>query len=182
MKVSLKDYEIQLANFVGDRRNSESKRMGLKNAYKYDGSNHQADEDSRVGARGELAVAKAMNWYYDGSVNTFKNGYDVYKVQVRTRKEKHYDLLVRSDDRDEDVFVLVIPQNDREFIIHGWQVAKKCKQKEFESKNNSRPVAYFYPQKLLNSMDTINTYLNENFKEQNTVQIEEDNTDPFNLD
>jgi hypothetical protein len=31
-------------------------------------------------------------------------------------------------------------------------------------------------------MDTINTYLNENFKEQNTVQIEEDNTDPFNLD
>ena len=182
MKVSLKDYEIHLANFVGDRRNSESKRMGLKNAYKYNKSNDQADEDSRVGARGELAVAKAMNWYYDGSVNTFKNGYDVYKVQVRTRKEKHYDLLVRPDDRDEDVFVLVIPQNEKDFIIHGWEVAKKCKRKEFESKNTSRPTAYFYPQGLLNPMDTLKEYLDKNFKEQSVAESQQNDTDPFNLD
>jgi hypothetical protein len=31
-------------------------------------------------------------------------------------------------------------------------------------------------------MDTINTYLDENFKEKNMVQTEEDDTDPFNLD
>ena len=80
------------------------------------------------------------------------------------------------------MFLYQLFLNDKDFIIHGWQVAKKCKQKEFESKNNSRPVAYFYPQKLLNPMDTINAYLDENFKEKNTVQTEEDNVDPFNLD
>jgi hypothetical protein len=55
-----------------------------------------------------MAFAKATRRYWSGSVKTFKAGSGVGNIQVRTRSREDYDLIVRDDDPDEDILVLVI--------------------------------------------------------------------------
>jgi hypothetical protein len=154
MVVKLESYEVDLGTFVGKRRYEESLRMGKKDAY---GFNKSADVSRMIdveGACGEVAFAKAMNFYYSGSVNTFKKGGDVGRIQVRTRSRHDYDLLIRNNDNDSSVFVLVTGKIP-EYIVHGWIYAKECKKKEYLKDYGNRPAAYFVPKSILKPLNTL---------------------------
>lgn len=106
MLVTLKWFEIAMAAEVGVRRKVESMRKSLKPLHEFAG-HHSFDIDI-MGACGELAVAKLMRLYWDGSVGTFKAN-DLQGWQVRTRISTHYEgLVLRDNDRDEDNTILVV--------------------------------------------------------------------------
>lgn len=92
-----------------------------------------------------MAFAKFVNKYWNGSVNTFKNGGDVGRFQVRTRSDHSYDLIIRPDDRDSDYFILVTGQAPV-FRVRGFILAADAKRmSECIQTYGGRPPAWFIP-------------------------------------
>lgn len=148
MQVNLEWFEVSRAALVGVSRNVEALRKGLQN------SRPTKDKDWDIhilGALGECAFAKATGRYWSGSVNTFKAGGDIGDIiQIRTRSKHHYDLIVRDDDKDDDLFVLVTG-GPHEFVVHGWMRAKDAKREEYRQNYGNYGDAYFVPKtRLLN--------------------------------
>lgn len=148
MKVILEWYELLFAASVGIRRNIEALEKKLPDLYGFDQNEWQTHIE---GACGEMAFAKGTGRYWSGSINTFRNGGDVGSIQIRTRSKPNYDLIVRPNDRDEDIFVLVIG-NAPAFSIIGWIRAKNAKRDEWLQTHGNRPPAYFVPQSRLHDI------------------------------
>lgn len=136
---------------VGVMRNVSAIRAGKTNQHGFDEDGWNIHIE---GACGELAAAKALNIYWDGSVNTFKKGADVGPYQIRTRSKHSYDLLVRNDDRDEDIFILVTGRAP-EFVVHGWLSGRDAKQDRFLKDHGNRHPAFFVPKSELRPLSTL---------------------------
>jgi hypothetical protein len=149
-RVSLEWYEYAMASDVGRMRSLASIRQGLKHKY---GMSTAGWTESIEGACGELAVAKALGIYWDGSVNTFKAP-DVGNLQVRTRSKDHYDLIVRPEDKSEDVFVLVTGVCP-DYVVHGWTTGADAKQGCYLQTYGNRPPAYFVPKDRLSPIEEL---------------------------
>lgn len=146
IKVKLTSYEVAMAEFIGTRRHNEAIAQGRRDTAGFKGDGL---EIHKQGASGETAFAKSMNFYYSGSVNTYKTGGDVGRIQVRTRSKHDYDLLIRSNDKDDDIFVLVTGLSPN-FLVHGYILGVDAKRQEYLQDHGNRPPAYFVPQyKLL---------------------------------
>jgi hypothetical protein len=103
------------------------------------------------GACGELAVAKLLNIYWPASVDTFLEVPDVGCLEVRTRRQDTYDLLVRDQDSDDRIYVHVtgvIPV----FTVWGWMWGGEAKHDRWKRSYAERPDAYFIPSKHLKPM------------------------------
>lgn len=144
--VTLTWFEVLHASMVGIRRQIEALKKNLPDAHGFNG-----DESWTVhieGACGEMALAKHRNLYWNASVNTFKKGADVLLLHVRTRSKPEYELIVRRDDPDQDVFVLVTGRCPT-YKIHGWIHGKEAKKTEWLKEHGGRPPAFFVPQSKL---------------------------------
>lgn len=108
-----------------------------------------------IGAFGEIAFCKALNIYWAATVKNF-HGSDVgANIQIRTSYFKSNRLIVRDKDKNTDVFVLVIGQENK-FNIIGWMMGSEAKNKKWLSDPTvaaNRIPAYFVPQSELHSMD-----------------------------
>lgn len=151
MNVSLEWFEISRAALVGVSRNVEALRKGYQQRLK---GKDESWERHVLGALGECAFAKATNRYWSGSVNTFKAADIGGNIQIRTRSQHSYDLIVRDDDHDEDVFVLVTG-GPQEFTIHGWMQAADAKKPRFKSNYGGYGEAFFVPQSALRPIDPL---------------------------
>lgn len=137
--------ELEVAAHVGVRRQIQAMRESRpdRHGYRGDGwSNHIE------GAAGEMAVAKLLNRYWNGSVGTFKEGGDVGEIQVRTRSRADYQLIVRPDDRDDDWFILVRGTSPTYSVI-GYIRGSAAKREEWLHDYGGRPHAYFVPDDAL---------------------------------
>jgi hypothetical protein len=150
-QVKLDEHDERLAYFVGNTRHDEAVKQGRRDCHGLDTAEGKGRSMHILGACGELSLAKAMNVYWNGTVNTFKFGGDVGDVQVRTRSESWYDLLVRRDDKDEDRFVLVTGQFPV-FNIKGWLFGRDAKREEWFQAHGGREKAYFVPKADLRPM------------------------------
>lgn len=117
-KVTMRWFEILLAAGVGVRR-----RL-LRYKKLEDGIPHEdtINEDSGwagdiEGAIAEMAFAKAMGLYWDGSVDSFKMP-DVKDIYVRWTEVESGHLPIRPKDKD-GVYVLVTGLAPY-FIVRGW--------------------------------------------------------------
>jgi|LauGreDrversion4_2_1035121.scaffolds.fasta_scaffold301304_3 hypothetical protein len=153
MKVELNIPEFLNAINIGVLRQCSSLRRGLKDAH---GAKSDNGWDMHIeGACGEAAVAKALNVYWSGTVDTFKLGGDLGKsIQVRTRSKDYYELIVRKDDRDDDIFVLVTGKAPK-FNVVGWTFGKNAKKQEWMQTHGGREAAWFVPQKELHDISSI---------------------------
>jgi len=115
--VRLEPHELLMGAEVAIRRRVASLERGLQDRYGYNGDHTW--EQEITSSLAELAVAKALGRYWDGSVNTFKRG-DVSRLQVRFTLHAEGRLIIRAEDADQDVFVLVIGLGPREFHVAGW--------------------------------------------------------------
>lgn len=100
------------------------------------------------GACGELAVCKLIGVYWDGGVDTFKLPDIGAKTQVRTRSSHSYELIVRGDDSDDEIFILATGKCPT-YRIHGYCYGRDGKKSEYSQTHGGRPAAYFVPQKAL---------------------------------
>lgn len=125
-----------------------------KDAYGFDG--HHGYEKHFLGAGGECAVALVLGMVWDAGINTFKSADLAGNIQVRTRSKHGYELLVRPDDKDDDIFVHVTCQAFPRFVIHGCLRGREAKQVNWLKDHGGRPAAYFVPNAaLLNIQDLI---------------------------
>ena len=148
MKVKLSWHELAMATEIGRLRNLANikyQRQDSTNQKRYDWHNHLE------GACGELAVAKALGRYWDGSVDTFKKP-DVCGFQVRTALS-HKNLIIRPIDSGDDNFVLVTG-NSPFYEIHGWIKGSEGKQDKFW-RTDVRAPAWFVPIEYLNPFETL---------------------------
>jgi hypothetical protein len=146
--VTLTDYELVQAATTGMLRQVSAIKREYNSAIK--GKEWQAHIE---GACGEVAVAKAMGRYWGGSVNTFKSGGDLDGTgwEVRTRSEHDYDLIVRDDDPDDRVFILVTGIAP-DYQVRGWMKAADAKRQEWRKDYGGHGAAFFVPSECLREM------------------------------
>ncbi len=151
MNVSLEWFEVSRAALVGVSRNVEAMRKGYRQKLR---GKDESWERHVLGALGECAFAKATNRYWSGSVNTFKAADVGDNIQIRTRSQHAYDLIVRDDDRDDDVYVLVTG-GPTDFTLHGWMRCSDAKSPKFKANYGNYGEAYFVPKSALHPMDPL---------------------------
>lgn len=140
--------ELLIGATIGVRRHIEAIRRGYRP--KHGMSDKKAWGAHIEGSCGELAYAKFAGVYWEGPINTFKKGGDVGDIQVRTRSKDEWDLIVRDDDDDKNVFVLVVGMAPIYRMV-GWLRAKDAKKEEYKQFYGNRPPAFFVPQNELKS-------------------------------
>lgn len=150
MQVTLNWYEAAMASDIGRMRQLSSVKSGLGDAHGFDGGGWTEHIE---GACGELALAKHLGVYWDGSVNTFHRD-DLPGIQVRTRSRHDYDLIVRDADSDDDIFVLITGRCPT-YTIRGWILGRDAKKWDFRVAHGNRPPAYFVPQGSLQCLSNL---------------------------
>lgn len=137
--------ELHMAANVGIARQIEAVRQRRPDCHGYDGDGWSVHIQ---GAAGELAVAKMLGWYWDGSVNTFRTAPDVGDVEVRTRSRHDYELIHRPDDDPTKAYVLVTGVAPY-LWVRGWRKGVDCRQPAWWKEHGGRPGAWFVPTRVL---------------------------------
>jgi hypothetical protein len=151
-RVILTNEERRAATQLGCRRHAEAVAAGRPDAHGFIGS-----EGLRMhieGAMGEIAAARALGVEFTPTCNTFKDPDLPYGIQVRTRSRHDYDLIVRDDDADAEMFVLVTGSNGS-YVVHGWMLGDEAKQDRWRRMHGGRPAAYFVPKNELRPLGTL---------------------------
>ena len=144
--------EVSTAVDVGKFRQIRSLQKNLKDKHGFNGDNGWTIHVE--GAAGEMAFAKVMNVYWNMACDVFKAPDIGGNVQIRTRSKDNYELIVRPDDSDTDVFVLVTGKAPN-FCVRGWIAGKDAKQAEWSKTYANRPAAFFVPQSELKDLSEL---------------------------
>jgi hypothetical protein len=123
IKVRLELYEMQLACLVGKARNLSALVKSSKDAYPSDSQNAWGQHIDGAGA--ELAFAKFIGLYWDGSVDTYRSGTgDLPFTHVDVKHSRDGKWKVKERDRGELVLVRgTMP----EYIIEAYCTAEDVK-------------------------------------------------------
>lgn len=147
IRVSLTPAELMLAATTGALRQAESMLHGRREA-RGAGEHQDGLYKHVLGACGEIAVARVLGRYWGGDVCTFTRADIGTSVQVKMRSRHDWDLIVRPDDDDAKVFVLVTGM-PTDICVHGWCYGRDAKRPEYLAPHGGRPEAYFVPQAAL---------------------------------
>jgi hypothetical protein len=146
--VELSLTEMLNAANVGIVRHHESTKRNHKFAHGFVENEKTALCIDIEGAMGEVCVAKVLDRYYEGTVNTFK-GADIGKdIQVRCRSKHDYDLIVRDDDNPNHFYIHVTGTAPN-YCVRGWMRGEDAKQPKYLAGHGGRVPAYFVPEKDL---------------------------------
>jgi len=151
MQVKLEWYEVAIAGFVGTLRRTESIRNNLNGQGK---GGHQPDWKNEIDSVcAEIAVGKGLNIYWAGTVNTFKDPDLGEYIQVRQTPKSHLRLIVRPNDNEDHIYVLVTGTTEvlrcPVFEIKGWISGKAAKEVGEWMNPGGQDYAWFVDQKHL---------------------------------
>lgn len=155
MIVTLTWAEMQLAYLVAGQRRIMNMKKGLSGRYGAP-EGEGSEELDLIAARGEMAVAKALNLFWTGTVGDY-GAVDVGgMVEVRTRTKKWHALILHPGDNDNLPFVLADASSPPQIRLAGWIMARDGKRKEFwgDPSGKNRP-AYFVDQEHLRPMEEL---------------------------
>lgn len=148
VRITITAEEFVRCAAVGMRRFESSSAQGHNHASTYRRSFIKRLEEETVGAVGELAFAKYREIPWDGSVDTFHNVPDVAGVEVRATAYEDGHLVIRDNDADDRIFVLVTGSAP-EVEIRGWIRGIDAKRDEFLRDPHGYRQAWFVPQGAL---------------------------------
>lgn len=151
--ITLTWHEVAMASEIGRLRQLAALKAKRVDQHGFTGDGWSEHIE---GACGELAVAKALGRYWDGSINTF-TGDDLPGLQVRTRSSHHYDLLVRPQDKDMTIWVHVTGRCPN-YVVHGWLTSHDAKQPVYLKSYGNRPPAYFVPATALRPLSELSRH------------------------
>lgn len=148
----LKEIKSKEPDALGIKRREKARREGR--IEKVDrGEDFTSD---KWGARGEYAFSEMSGLKWNKKIDKFSNAPDVGDdVQVVTRTNADYDLIVRKNAPDHHRFVLLITTDGVNFKAHGWILGKDAKKHTDRLKDygNYGEEAFFIPRHLLHPMD-----------------------------
>lgn len=148
VRITITAEEFVRCATVGMRRFASSSAKGHNHASTYQRSFTKRLEEETVGAVGELAFAKYLGIAWDESVDTYHHVPDVGGVEVRATARDDGHLVVRNNDADDRIFVLVTG-NAPEVEIRGWIRGADAKRDEFLRDPHGYRQAWFVPQAAL---------------------------------
>lgn len=154
MIIELDICDIEVAKTIANLRQEESKKKGLKNNHGFNPSEEEDRQKNINGAAAELAVAKWLNIYFVGSVNTFKEIPDVGRFEIRHTELDNGSLIVRKPDPDDRRYILVTGKLPK-LNIRGWLLGADAKKTQWCRDYGGRPPAWFVPQNGLKSLDKL---------------------------
>ena len=136
--VELQWFEVVLGAEVGLRRYAVSRASARRNARPLLSTTAVGTPCPEmwadiIGACGEMAAAKACGVYWDASVGRLHHcpGGDLSPGwHVRTARRAPGRLMIRDDDRDDDVYIAVLaldPWSPTRFSVLGWMTAREAR-------------------------------------------------------
>jgi hypothetical protein len=143
MIVVLENYELAVAAHVGSRRQFSAIMKCSKPRFpeQYKGQLH----DNHIrSAMAEMAVAKALNLYWGGHVDTYRNLPDVGPYEIRYSLRS--DLKIRPDDVG---IVISVTGHPPDMKIAGWIDADEGKSMYEACSPAKGPPAHFIPHDVL---------------------------------
>jgi hypothetical protein len=100
------------------------------------------------GACGEIAYAKWRGVYFDPRINSYKGADFGTNVQIRTRSNHDYELLIRDNDNPEHFYVLVTGMAPTYRVV-GWIKGSDAMKPEWRKDWGGRGEAWFVPHSAL---------------------------------
>lgn len=160
IKVKLEANDIELALNTSSKRFIGNIRMGKGFSYGYQGDYKKQLGDSFLGALGELAYAKAMNQFYNGSYSDDKQFYSdsdfQNNIEIRCQERKDYNFLLIRPGEKKGKYILVIHEGDYEFSILGFfPFINDMPERLTNFGHPNRPPAYKVDIKELYNMEDI---------------------------
>lgn len=145
--------DIRYATVTAKARQNEAVAAGRPDRHGYKGDGYSVH---LLGSLGELAVCRLLGVAWDASVNTFKKPDVLDIIQVRTRSRDDYDLLVRGNDANDEIFVHVtLNQAQAHLTIHGAIEGGDAKQPQWRQTYGGRPPAYFVPATVMQPLEPL---------------------------
>jgi hypothetical protein len=159
IEVRLTFSEVASAMQVGGMRHLSCLFKGWKDKHGADSMNGW--QLHVEGACGEVAAAKALNMYWPATVNTFDCADLGERIQIKTRSNPDFDLIVRQRDSDHHYFVLVTGVCPV-YNVCGFLLGAEAKQEKWiKDYGNRKAPAYFVPQKALKPISDLAVLLRE---------------------
>jgi hypothetical protein len=150
--VTLSQTEMQNASNVGVVRHHESTKRNSKASGGFVEDEFSMLQIHIQGAMGEVCVAKVLDLYYDGSVNTYSKADIGTNIQVRaTLKHNGFLRVVKEDEKDNpDHYYFLVTGYAPYLCVRGWMkgLDAKSNEKHFWSMGG-RPPYFFIPQNEL---------------------------------
>lgn len=155
-EITLTPDEIEMAVWVGVRRQLASIAAGRRDAWGFKGDPWRVHIE---GSMGELSLAKCLKRFWSGAGERFEDDTDVGGIQVRTRSNHKYELYLWPKDETDAIYVLVTGAPPV-FRVRGWIRGADAKKEEwFKSLSTGRPPAYFVPNEALRPMSELRKQL-----------------------
>lgn len=156
MFIQLNEDEFDLCVQVALRRQHSASVKRLKDSVKHKRDWVDSLSGHIKGAIGEMAVAKALNLSWTGSVDVFKSVSDVGNLEVRHRSRPDWDLIVRNGDSDDAIYVLSRGLPPSLIEVCGWIRGSDAKQKKWIQQHGNLRPAYFIPAEELQPLEGLN--------------------------
>lgn len=152
MQVSLSTWEYKAAVDLANARMAISNDRNLNHSSTYARTYAERVREEVVGACGEMALCKAMNWFFSPTVNTFHNTADVYdRWEVRATERSDGSLIVRDNDNEERWYVLVTG-DPPVMTIRGYILGADARRDEWLRNPHGHRPAWFVPQSALKKL------------------------------
>jgi hypothetical protein len=164
IKIRLTDDSILFACLIGCQRRLRKLRRGREGWGADKSTGWQRDCD---GAIGELVVAKWQGVYWDGGGPLEFDIKDAGRLQVRSTPWEKGRLTTHPEDKDEDIFVLVLTHAAPDYVLAGWMWGYETKamqggrHKYWSCLQKNRP-AFNVPQSDLRPMDSLQAMITGN--------------------
>jgi hypothetical protein len=150
------DEEREMARAEGIRRQAVNEAQGLRgrNGGAWKGS--KALDIHLLGAAGEVAVASylGLKEHLFKETKAKRGSDDLPNIDVKTRSNARYDLIVQKNEDPNKKFVLVTIEN-RQTLLHGWCYGHEGMKEIYWSDPAKGRPAYFVGKEHLRPMETL---------------------------
>lgn len=156
--VSLNLHEVMSSCVQAAHRIIASNAQNLNHASTYKRPILERFRQELDGCIGERAFCKWLGVYSAEHVNTFHDVPDCgEKFEVRSTSNQHGKLIVRDNDAEDRIYVLVCVEQDGSASMRGWMRGKDAKIAQYAWNPNGVRMSFFVPQDKLNPMHTLPT-------------------------
>lgn len=156
--IELTTAELQAAEAEAHRRQSHNEAKRLKGRNNAPASGQKALQMHRLGCVGELAVAKllGLDRHLFKHETAMRGSTDLPGgIEVKTRSNHRYDLLVQLDDDPNKVFVLATHEGGETAHVVGWINGRDAMRKEWIREFVRGRPCYAVPQSALRPIEQL---------------------------
>ena len=148
--------ERRIAMEEGKRRQAVNERRKLRGRNRGPRFGEKALEVHLLGAAGEMAVASYLGLKHElyKESEARRGSDDLPDIDVKTRSNHRYDLIVQKNEDPRKKFVLVTIECQKTFI-HGWCYGHEAMQEQYWADPARGRPAYFVPKEILKPLSSL---------------------------